>query len=39
VFCPSEIEWELERAPAPDAVRFRAIPHLGELPDLVAGLL
>jgi putative hydrolase of the HAD superfamily len=39
VFCPSEIEWELERAPVPDAARFRAIPHLGELPDLVAGLL
>ncbi|WP_298435718.1 HAD family hydrolase [uncultured Jannaschia sp.] len=39
VFCPSEIEWELERADAPQgAARYRRIAHLGELPGLVAGL-
>ncbi|MFO6464472.1 HAD family hydrolase [Jannaschia sp. KMU-145] len=39
VFCPSEIEWALERAAPPDgAARYRQIAHLGELPGLVAGL-
>ena len=39
VFCPSEVEWALERADAPDdAPRFRRIATLSELPALVAGL-
>ncbi|MCK0167813.1 HAD family hydrolase [Jannaschia sp. S6380] len=39
VFCPSEIEWALERADAPrDAPRFRRITTLQDLPDLVARL-
>lgn len=39
VFCPSEIEWALEAAPAPEtAARFRRIASLGELPDLVVAL-
>ncbi|KIT17421.1 HAD family hydrolase [Jannaschia aquimarina] len=38
VFCPSELEWELERAEAPDHPRYRRIAHLGELPDLIAAL-
>ena len=39
VFCPSEIEWALERAEAPeDAPRFRRIANLAELPGLVAAI-
>jgi putative hydrolase of the HAD superfamily len=38
VFCPSEIEWELERADPPEAPRYRTIAHLGDLPALVAAL-
>ncbi|WP_299816785.1 HAD family hydrolase [uncultured Jannaschia sp.] len=39
VFCPSEIEWALERADAPeDAPRFRRIANLAELPGLVANI-
>ena len=39
VFCPSEFEWALEAAPAPEgAARYRSIGTLGELPGLVRGL-
>ena len=39
VFCPSELEWALERAEAPtNHPRYRRIADLGELADLVAGL-
>lgn len=39
VFCPSEIEWALEAAPAPeDAPRYRRIETLATLPDLIASL-
>ena len=39
VFCPSEIEWALEAAPAPEgAARFRTIATLDELPRLVKDL-
>jgi putative hydrolase of the HAD superfamily len=38
VFCPSELEWELERADPPDHPRYHQVAHLGELPDLVATL-
>ncbi len=39
VFCPSDIEWALERADPPeDAARFRRIGALGELPGLVRSL-
>lgn len=39
VFCPSEHEWELERAEAPVAApRYRKIETLGALPDLLATL-
>ena len=37
VFVPHGLEWELEAAPAPGAsLRFRELPNLGALPDLVA---
>ncbi|MEM8822399.1 MAG: HAD family hydrolase [Pseudomonadota bacterium] len=38
VFCPSEIEWVLERADAPDNSRYHQIESLGELPHLIADL-
>ena len=39
VFCPSELEWELERAAAPEKhARYRKIDGLAALPDLIAGL-
>ena len=38
VFVPSEADWALEHAEAPDHPRFREIAHLGELPGLVAAL-
>jgi putative hydrolase of the HAD superfamily len=39
VFCPSQIEWALEAAPAPeDAPRYRRIERLDALPALVAEL-
>lgn len=39
VFCPSEHEWELERAAEPvSAPRYRRIETLADLPDLIAGL-
>ena len=39
VFCPSQHEWALERADAPsDHPRYRSIPDLSALPDLVAAL-
>lgn len=39
VFCPSEHEWELERAEEPvSAPRYRRIATLAELPGLIAGL-
>jgi putative hydrolase of the HAD superfamily len=39
VHVPHDLTWVLERVEAPRAApRFREIGHLGELPDLVAGL-
>lgn len=39
VFVPHGLEWELERAAPPqNAPRFREIPHLGELPQLIHSL-
>ena len=39
VFCPSEIQWALEAAPAPEAApRYRRIETLALLPDLIASL-
>ena len=39
VFCPSELEWEIEAASEPSgAPRYRRVAHLGELPDLLAAL-
>ncbi|MEM9796043.1 MAG: HAD family hydrolase [Pseudomonadota bacterium] len=39
VFCPSEIEWELERADPPlGAPRYRQIATLAELPSLIGAL-
>lgn len=39
VHVPHELTWVLERVDAPHAApRFREIGHLGELPDLLAGL-
>ncbi|MEM7643809.1 MAG: HAD family hydrolase [Pseudomonadota bacterium] len=38
VFCPSEIEWALERADPPDSPRYHQIDDLGQLPHLVAEL-
>jgi putative hydrolase of the HAD superfamily len=36
---PHGLEWELERAEPPLVhPRFRALPHLGMLPDLVGWL-
>ncbi|KMK66759.1 HAD family hydrolase [Puniceibacterium sp. IMCC21224] len=36
VFVPHDLAWDLEHADAPEDRRFRAIPDLGGLPDLVA---
>lgn len=39
VFVPHGLEWELERAAPPqNAPRFREVPHLGELPQLIHSL-
>jgi putative hydrolase of the HAD superfamily len=39
VFCPSEVEWALEAAPAPEgAERYRRIATLTDLPRLVSNL-
>ena len=39
VFCPSGLQWALERAPAPEAApRYREIGSLAELPALVEAL-
>ncbi|GIT90906.1 haloacid dehalogenase [Jannaschia pagri] len=39
VFCPSEIEWALEAAPAPlSASRYRRIETLADLPSLLTSL-
>jgi putative hydrolase of the HAD superfamily len=39
VFVPHELTWVLEHIDEPsDAPRFRKIPHLGELRDLLDGL-
>lgn len=39
VFVPHGLEWELEcAAPPQNAPRFREIPHLGELPQLIHSL-
>ena len=39
VLCPSELEWEIEHAEAPDHhPRFRRVADLGELPALVEAL-
>ena len=36
VHVPHGIEWEIERADPPrDHARFRSLPHLGQLPDLL----
>ena len=37
VFVPHGLEWEIEKADPPtDALRYRRISDLGDLPDLVA---
>ncbi len=36
VFVPHDLEWDLEKADAPDNPRFREIADLGDLPPLVA---
>lgn len=36
VFVPHDLEWDLEKADAPQSPRFREIAHLGDLPPLVA---
>ncbi len=39
VYVPHDLTWAFEHVEAPvDAPRFRQIEHLGELPDLLAGL-
>jgi len=39
VYVPHDLTWVLEHVEAPvDAPRFRQVAHLGELPDLLAGL-
>lgn len=39
VFVPHGLEWEVEKAAPPvDAPRFRTLPDLGALPDLVADI-
>lgn len=39
VFVPHELTWVLENVEKPaEAPRFREISHLGELPDLIAGI-
>lgn len=39
VFVPHGLEWEIEAAPPPkDAARFKELPDLGALPDLIRDL-
>ena len=38
VFVPHDLTWDFEHAEAPDHDRFREIPHLGHVPDLLASL-
>lgn len=38
VFVPHDLAWDLEHADAPQAARYREIPDLGGLVDLVAGI-
>ena len=39
VFVPHDLEWDIEKAPAPEGhPRFREIGEIGELPGLISGL-
>nr|WP_249200565.1 HAD family hydrolase [Thetidibacter halocola] len=38
VFVPHDLAWDLEHAEPPEHPRYRALPDLGALPALVAGL-